>query len=89
MLLPGRRMLALAIWAGACTLHAAYYVVSTLALPDIPDAYARTVHFQLLMFAIFRLPLWLLALGILMISVTQRRSSNSAAAGAGHNGGIG
>jgi len=62
-------LLALVAWAVACSLHAAYYVASTLALPEIPDAYARTVQFQLLMFAILRLPLWLVGLGAVMFTL--------------------
>jgi Na+/proline symporter len=67
-------LLALVVWAITCSLHAAYYVASTLALPEIADAYVRAVQFQLLMFAILRLGLWLIGLGALIVAL---RSPNS------------
>jgi hypothetical protein len=67
----GRVLLLLTAWAISCAAHAMYFVASTLALPDIPDAYARTVGFQLLMFVMFRLPLWLLALALLVVSLME------------------
>jgi hypothetical protein len=43
------------------SVHAWFYISSVLALPDISDEYARSWQFQLIMFCIFRLPLWLAA----------------------------
>jgi hypothetical protein len=69
------------IWALGCTLHAWYYVASTLALPEIPDAYARSADFQLLMFALTRFPFWVA--GLIMFFV-YNRSATTRLAEQGH-----
>ena len=51
------------VWSLGLGAHAWYYVASTLS-EEIPDAYAATSSFQLLMFAIFRLPAWVALLAI-------------------------
>ena len=59
-------LLIVILWLIVSSLYAYYYVVSILALPEEYDAYARNWQFQLLMFAIFRLPLLALALTLLI-----------------------
>ena len=54
-------------WLVFSSLYAIYYVVSNLAVPT--DAYAMTWDFQLLMFAIFRLPYLVLILLVLIAVV--------------------
>ena len=56
----------LGTWVIACALYGYYYVVSILALPEPYDAYARNWQFQLLMFSIFRLPMLLLVLPLII-----------------------
>ena len=53
-------------WLIACPLYGYYYVVSTLALSEPYDDYARNWGFQLLMFSIFRLPFLFVALLLLI-----------------------
>ncbi len=72
---PARSWVALlSAWSIAVLVHAWYYVVSILSQP-IPDDYAREWDFQLLMFSVFRFPLWLVALAALLWwqSATIRR----------------
>jgi len=52
-------------WLVLTSLYALYYVVSNLTGPPT-DAYAMTWDFQLLMFAIFRLPYLVLLLFVLI-----------------------
>ena len=47
--------------------HAWFYVTTILALPDISDEYARAWQFQLTMFAIFRLPIWVIAFLLVLL----------------------
>ncbi len=56
----------LGAWVIACALYGYYYVVSILALPEPYDAYARKWEFQLLMFSIFRLPVLVLLLPVIL-----------------------
>lgn len=53
-------------WLIACPLYGYYYVVSTLASPEPYDEYARNWGFQLVVFAIFRLPFLFIALLLLI-----------------------
>ena len=53
-------------WFIACLLYGYYYVVSILESPEPYDAYARHWDFQLLMFSIFRLPLLVVALPLII-----------------------
>jgi len=55
------------VWIIACALYGYYYVVTTLALPEPYDAYARNWQFQLLMFSIFRIPLLVVALLLVIV----------------------
>lgn len=57
-------------WFVLSSLYAVYYVVSNLAVPT--DAYAMNWGFQLLMFAIFRLPYLVLILLVLIAVVIVR-----------------
>lgn len=48
------------VWIVCVGAHAVYYVSSNMAhAADIPDLYARTDGYQLLMFAFVRFPIWL------------------------------
>jgi uncharacterized membrane protein YhaH (DUF805 family) len=65
------------LFALAIAAHAWYYVSTVLALPDISEEYARSWQYQLLMFAIVRLPLWLAAFVFTLVIrqfVTSKRS---------------
>jgi len=48
-------------WAAGCAYAAYAYGASHVAHPDV-DAYARGWGFQLLAFAVFRLPFWVVGL---------------------------
>ena len=64
------------LWLIATCLYAYYYVVTILNLPEPYDAYARNWQFQLLAFAIVRLPFLILALNLLImvvLAVAKRR----------------
>ena len=69
-------------WLTACPLYGYYYVVSTLALPEPYDDYARNWGFQLLMFSIFRLPflfvtlMLLIALELIAFDLWKNRRSS-------------
>ena len=54
-------------WFVCCALHAVYYVWSTSSLAGA-EGYETTWQFQLAMFAIFRLPFWLLALFVIPLA---------------------
>ena len=62
-------------WFVCVGLHALYYVNSVLSNAAIPDLYARAWDFQLLMFALFRLPYWVAVLAILLWAVRIRTRS--------------
>jgi hypothetical protein len=66
-----------ALWVVLVALHAWYYVTSILALPDIPGGYEASWDFQLLMFALVRLPLWVLALGVALSLFRFRRAGDA------------
>jgi hypothetical protein len=56
------------LWFAAVSVHAAYYVSSILEAGGIQEWYAQARRYQLLMFAIVRLPFWLaVLLGILAL----------------------
>lgn len=61
-----------AAFAVAISLHAYYYVMAVLSLPDIPDLYARSWSFQLMAFNMVRLPLWLVGLAVVIALRTFR-----------------
>jgi len=66
------------IWAACVGAHAAYYIISILArAEDIGDLYARSRGYQLVMFGIFRLPIWL---GLLLALMLLRGSPQTARA---------
>jgi hypothetical protein len=65
-------MLGVAAWAW-------YYVTNVLAGP-VPDAYARTIDFQLLMFAIFRLPLALVFLALVVAAAIAATTAETVGA---------
>ncbi|RZU38708.1 hypothetical protein EV700_2643 [Fluviicoccus keumensis] len=53
-------------WLAAVIAHGWYYVSSVLVPGPLPDPYANEVSFQLLMFAVFRFPIWFAALGVII-----------------------
>ena len=69
-------------WLILSSLYAYYYVVTILAVPEEYDAYARNWRFQLLMFFLFRLPLLVLVLaiviGVVLALPSQKQSGNDA-----------
>jgi hypothetical protein len=70
-----RKLLVLVLWwMVGVALWACYYVVSVLSGPPGPDWYANSVSFQLLAFAVVRLPLAVLIL-ILAVVWTVGRSN--------------
>lgn len=63
-------------WLVAVPLWAWYYVVSILSSPEPYDAYAMNWQFQLMMFAIFRLPyafIALLVINLVIFAIPFRR----------------
>ena len=70
------------LWAIGVGCHASYYVHSVLSGPPSPDLYANSVGFQLVAFALLRLPVWLLSLVLLLVvefSILGRLSSRRSA----------
>jgi hypothetical protein len=64
--------LLIVIWIVGVYTHADHYVSSNLLHADqLPDMYARTGPYQLLMFAFFRFPIWL---GVLIALLLLRGS---------------
>ena len=53
-------------WLVGCAYTAYHYVTTILASPDVSPGYESDWGFQLLMFAIFRLPLWFLGLVVVV-----------------------
>jgi H+/Cl- antiporter ClcA len=65
-----------AIWFVCVGAHATYYVSTILAhAAEIQEWYARSHRYQLLMFAIVRLPVWL---GVLLALLLLRMSPQKA-----------
>lgn len=58
--------IAVLVWLILVCLYAYYYVKTVLTLPDLEEGYVRDWQFQLLMFSIFRLPILLLILVIVI-----------------------
>ena len=56
------------LWTIGVGCHASYYVHSVLSGPPSPDLYANGVGFQLVAFALARLPVWLLSLVLLLVA---------------------
>ncbi len=86
--MPSRRispyLIATLLWLVAVPVHAWIFVSSQMADMQTnppPDLYARTADFQLMIFCLFRFPLWVLALGIVVfVMYGLRKKSPSAAA---------
>ena len=53
-------------WLLACAIYEFVTISSFLASPPPTDAYAVSWSFQLIVFAVFRFPIWLGALGLLL-----------------------
>jgi hypothetical protein len=58
-------LITIGAWLVGCAYAAYYYITSILALPGW-DAYAYDWRFQLLMFGIFRFPLWVVGLLVIV-----------------------
>ena len=58
-------LITIGAWLAGCAYAAYSYITSVLALPGW-DAYAYGWRFQLLMFGIFRLPLWVVGLLVIV-----------------------
>ena len=63
--------------AMACAVHAIYFVESAIKSPSAQPGYESDWHFMLLMFAVFRLPIWiagfvLAALSVMLTSTEER-----------------
>jgi len=54
------------VWAIGCCFYAHYYVTSIISSPDVSPGYEQDWDFQLLMFFIFRFPLLLVVLIVLI-----------------------
>jgi hypothetical protein len=59
-------ILTIVLWALAVVSHAVWYVTSILSGPPSGDLYANHVSFQLLMFGLLRLPIWLIVLPLVI-----------------------
>jgi hypothetical protein len=79
MIARRRSLLLLVGWMVAVPLWGWYYVASTLSGPPSGNLYANAVSFQILCFAIVRLPF--AVLGPIVVVVAVMRQSHSA-----HNG---
>jgi hypothetical protein len=55
------------VWAIGVVAHAVAYVRFVIKLEPGPDTYANGAGFQLIVFAITRLPIWIVALAIAML----------------------
>ena len=56
------------VLAIGCATHALYFVHSMINTPDADPGYETDWHFKLLMFAIFRLPFWILGVVLFALS---------------------
>jgi hypothetical protein len=69
-------------WLAVCLSYAWLRISLYLSAPVDGDQYAHTWSFQLLNFVIFRLPIWLLGLGaVLLIEMIVLRIVGSSKAG--------
>ena len=60
-----------AIWLVVCLAYEMYRIAAFMALPPSGDLYAHDWGFQLFAFAVFRFPIWLVALlAILVVEFT-------------------
>ena len=79
MLRLRRTLLIILGWVIVTSLYAYYYAASILAHRDEYDAYAMSWGFQLMMFAIFRLPYLVLILIIIIgvvLSLPSKKASD-------------
>jgi hypothetical protein len=56
-----------AIWLIACLAYELHRIAAFLALPPTGDLYAHDWGFQLFAFALFRFPVWLVGLLLILI----------------------
>lgn len=62
-------MATVALWSAGLVTHGAWFIVSALSGPPSPDLYANHLSFMLAVFLLFRVPLWLI--GLLLILVAE------------------
>ena len=55
-----------AVWLVVCLAYEMYRIAAFLALPPSGDLYAHDWGFQLMAFAIFRFPVWLVGLLVIL-----------------------
>jgi len=70
------------MWLVACAGVNAWTISSYLANPQDGDLYAHTLGYQFVVFAIFRLPVWLLGLVVILAVEFALFSSHPNTAGA-------
>ena len=61
-------LLFVALWAIGCAAHA-YFAISTMIAQPGLQGYEADWHFLLLMFAILRLPIWIVGLVLACLSI--------------------
>ena len=54
------------LWLMLVVCHAAWFVISILSGPPSPDLYANNWVFQIVVFVIFRFPVWLVLILVLL-----------------------
>ena len=57
----------IAVWLIVCLAYELHRITAFLALPPTGDLYAHAWGFQLMVFAIFRFPVWLVGLLVILI----------------------
>lgn len=56
------------MWLICVVIHAVWHINQVLIDPSVTEYYAKTIDFQLLVFALFRLPIWIIfLLGLILI----------------------
>jgi hypothetical protein len=62
-------LVAIGLWLAGSALHCYLYVINAISSIDAEPGYETSWRFQLLMFAIFRMPIWIGVLAALAISI--------------------
>ncbi len=55
------------LWALGMATHCAWFIWSALSGPPSPDLYANHLSFMLVVFLLFRAPLWLIGLLLILV----------------------
>ena len=64
---PRLVLLTVGVWLILCLGYELYRISRFLALPATGDLYAHSWSFQLMAFAVFRFPFWLIALLVIFV----------------------